>query len=262
MSDSRRGRCWNAILTCALVLVGYAHAQADAIALSGISAALTVTPATGAVQFDPTAFEAFATAKAQNSLGELDDRFDLQIGAPATIDATVLWAKAHGDVSNLFSRANSSVTLPGSVPAAASSAGQGQWFNTFTLTGGTGQAPVMLSLEVNGLLHLLTDSVGTLAATEIILNLLLDGETIGFSHVLQSIGPNEAFSDSFSATLTASRDLNFNTAEPYSLLLRVDSESRAVNAVPEPAMLTLLAVGLGAGLRRLVKSGSARREMQ
>jgi hypothetical protein len=218
--------------------------------MSAISTAVTVTSAVGAVEFEPAGFEAFATATAQNSLGEVDNRFDLQIGVPALIDATVLWADAHGDVSDLSGHATSGVALPGTVPSAASSAGQGLWSNTFTLTGGAGQTAVLFSIDVSGLLHLTTDSDGILAATEVILNLLLNGETIVFSHRLRSIGPADAFTQVFSETLVASRDLSFDAAGPYSLLLRVDSESRAINAIPEPSTLMLCLVACGAGLRR------------
>jgi hypothetical protein len=202
-------------------------------------------PASGAISFDPL-FTTQAFAQAQNSLGQLDAQFDAQVGAPSKADAAVIWADGHGVSGAAEWFASSNVNLPGDDPKSASSLGQGLWFDTFTITGGTGPVSVNFSVDLSGLLKLATDFAGR-AQTEVIFNLLLDGDTVLFQDRLRSVGPNSFLLEPFALTLTTMQALQFDT--PYSLLLRVDSESTALNEVPEPATVSLLGLGIGAAVR-------------
>src|SRR5713226_3678636 len=68
------------------------QARATGLALSDITASdLIVTPAAGSIAFDST-FLAQAFAQAQNSLGQLDSRFDVGVGTPAMANASVTGA--------------------------------------------------------------------------------------------------------------------------------------------------------------------------
>jgi hypothetical protein len=249
VNNGRSGGLLAVVVAGVIVLAASHPAQATAIATSDITAFnLTLAPDSGAIAFD--VFIADAFAQAQNSLGELDQQFDSQFGAPAAATALVTWATADALTGEVDWSANTDVSLPGTGPNAASSVGQAIWSNTFTVTGGTGSVDVEFSADLNGLLSLMTDAGGQLAETQTIFTLLLDGEIALFDNRLRSIGASDSVNEPFAVTLSASRALVFDT--PYSLILRVDSESRGINAVPvpEPATLTLFCLGAGlAGAR-------------
>jgi hypothetical protein len=236
------------VLAGGFLLFDCQRAQATAISFSDITVSnLQVAPASGSIVFD--VFTTYAFAQAQNSLGELNASFDAQSGLPAQADTFVTWADAHAFAGGTQWSASSNVNLSGGSNFARS-AGQGLWSNMFMITGGTGTVTVNVSADVSGQLSLLTDAAGQVAQTETIFNLLLDGFPILFLDQLQSIGPNDSFYSLFANTLTNSVDLQFDT--PYSLLLRVDSESETINAapIPEPSTVTMVGLGLGAVLAR------------
>src|SRR6266849_5882248 len=117
-------------------LVDCRPAQATGLALSDISASnLSVTPAAGSIAFDST-FIAQAFAQAQNSLGQLDSRFDGGVGMTAMANASVTGANGHGMAGASQWNAGSDVNLSG-VSGQAASQGQGLWSTTFTITGGS-----------------------------------------------------------------------------------------------------------------------------
>jgi hypothetical protein len=103
-----------------------------------------------------------------------------------------------------------------------------------------------------------TDGVGLLSQAEVTFNLNLDGDPALFYDALLSTGPNGLKSQALLFTLSNVLTLNYDT--PYSLVLRVDSESNGHTALPEPSTFALFAFGIGAiGLRRrraLVRSDS------
>lgn len=234
-------------------------AQATAIAMSNIAAVnLSITSAQGTIAFDP--FTLFAFAQAQNSLGELDAQFDADPSNPAIANALVTWADGHATIGAAAWAASSNVNIPGSTQGAANSQGQGSLSRGFTIacagpSCGSG-TQVNFSVDLSGQLDVMTDFYGQLATTETIFNLDLDGTPLLFDNRLLSIGPNDAQSQAFAFTLSSSQTLLFDT--PYSFLLRVDSESQAINT-PEPASVTLLCLGLAMALRfrrgRVVAAG-------
>jgi hypothetical protein len=251
----KRSRVAFGLVLVAFVLYACPRVQASSLALSSITATdlritLASAPASGQTALD--VFTTLAFAQAQNSLGELDQAFDTQVGVPANADALVTWAEGHatsGDGSVVPWKASSLVNLPGSGNEAAS-LGQGTWIDSFVITGGVGAVSVNFAVDLSGLLQLATDSSGLLAETETIFTLLLEGDTVLSDDRPRSIGPNATLLEPFSLTLTGSRDLMFNTS--YSLLLRVDSESHAINAaVPEPSTITLLGLGVAWCCRRM-----------
>ena len=240
----RSGRIFGFVLVGGLWLFDCQPAQATAIAFSDITAVnLSLTPAAGTVNFDPFSVSAFA--QALNSLGELDAQSDGSPSNPALVNAMVTWADGHASASGVQWLASSNVSIPGATEGAASSEGQGLWFTTFTVTGGTGSVQVDFSADVSGQLNVLTDANGVSARTETIFNLNVDGDPVLFQDRILDIGPNDAQTQLFADGLSGSMSLDYDT--PYFLLLRVDSESFAVNA-PEPSTITLLGLGLGAAV--------------
>ena len=239
---SRIGRILVFIIVGCGFISNCAQAQATAIAFSNLSATnLQVSPASGAVVFTDT-FTAEAFAQGQNSLGELVNQFDT--GPLARADAGVTWANGYGSADGPGLRENGSTTvnLPGSGNTAASSTGQGTLSNTFMITGGSGLVLVGFAMDLSGLLGVTTDPLGQLAQTEINFNLQVDGNPLLFEHRQLSGGPNSSLGQTVAETVTGSSLLQFNT--PYFLLLQVDSESNAINVVPEPATGILLFIGV------------------
>ena len=217
--------------------------HATAIANSAISFSnLQIAPSTGTILFlDDWSAEAFA--QAQNSLGELNNQFDSSIGGAAAANATVTFATSADNASatNLTGSASSSVNIPATITAQASSVGRGTLFNLFVITGGSGDVDVNFSVDLTGSLDLLTDAFGQLAQTETIFDLELDGNPILFRDDILSIGPNAFASMPFSQKLSDTRTLQFDTF--YFILAQADSESQAIN-IPEPSTVTLMLAGL------------------
>ena len=173
------------LLSTAIGILIPGNVPATAIANSTISFSnLQITPDSGTVVFfDLWTAETFA--QAQNSFGELDQQFDSSAGGSALANATVTFAAGHGDVSaaNLTGTASSSVSIPGTTTAAASSQGQGTLFNWFPITGGTGDVQVSFSVDLTGSLNVFTHAFGQLAETETIFSLELDGTRFFFATI-------------------------------------------------------------------------------
>jgi hypothetical protein len=234
------------MFAAASLLLDCSNARADAIALSDISAShlLIADRGAGIVTFDPL-FQTLALAHAQNSLGELDDESDFEIGIPAATAAAVTWANGSSSSSDTAWKANSNAKILG-VDGAANSFGQALWFTTFEIDCPTciGSTTVDLSIGLSGDLEVQTDPAGLLARTETIFNLLINGDTALFRDDLLTIGSNDHKVLAFGTTLTRTLTLTYGT--PYDLVLRADSESEVINAAaPEPASATLLLLGLG-----------------
>jgi hypothetical protein len=224
---------------------------ATAIANSALAfSSLQITPGSGTLQLNnPWALIAFSEAR--NSLGELDQDFALGSSpGSVSVDSMVTWAEGHGTASapndppdlNVTGAAASSVNIPGNITGAAESLGRGTLINDFMITGGTGPVNVDFSVNLAGLLRVLTDEFGVLAETEVIYGLELDGEKLLFFNDRLSIGSSLAITRPVNQSLAATKTLAFDT--PYSLFLEIDSESRALN-IPEPPTLALLLTSLG-----------------
>ncbi len=254
----RRGRSLAFSLVALVWLWTSPPAHASAIAFSDVLASdLTITATNGTLVFSPYAATAFALA--QNSLGEVDAQFDGPAAAAAAI-ATVTWANAQGTSGAAQWSAQSSVNIPGGFDAAAASQAQGLWASDFVINCSTTcgrSTQVTFSALLSGLLFVQTDSTGLSATTETIFNLNLDGNPVLFHDALLSIGPNDLQSQAFATVLASTLTLDYDT--PYSLLLRVDSESSGLTTVPEPSTLTLVALGIAAvrARRRRTRFGPA-----
>ena len=248
------------LLVLSLVLPSGTYATAIATSTLSFSN-LRISPAAGSFAFvdldgngapDPWTLEAFADAR--NSLGESATMNPMQPGpGTAKADAIVTFADGHGMASalasppalNVTGSASSNINLPGCDVSWASSTGRGRLSNTFMLTGGTGAVAVQFGADLTGGLQVMTDACGVLAETEVFFSLEVDGDPTLFPDPipLLSIGPSDSDTLSVSQSLSKTLTLQFDT--PYFLLLEVDSESRGVNAVPEPSTLVLLLTGLG-----------------
>lgn len=231
-------------------------AWATAIANSALAFSnLQISPVSGTLLFP---WELSTFSEARNSLGELDQDFAADSSPSAvSVDSTVTWADGHGEASaangppdlDVTGAAGSSVNIPGSITGEAESLGRGTLVNAFMITGGAGAVEVDFSVDlVDVLLHVLTDQNGVFAETEVIFNLQLDGEPLLFFNDMLSVGPNSDITSTLNQHLTATKTLAFDV--PYSLILEIDSESRAFN-IPEPSTPVLLLTGIGllAGFR-------------
>jgi hypothetical protein len=241
-------RFWSLGFLLAIFLISAAspHANATAVANSLITLqSLTITPASGSIMLSPTA-QSFA--QAQNSLGELVSNSDS--GATANSTAAVTWANGSGSADSILRAASASanVSIP-NITAAANSVGRGTLFDTaFSITGATGPVSVQFSATFPYAQFLMTDIYGVQATSEVVLNLSIDGSAVLFFDSPLVIGPSTTLVNSGSPTLTNSMTLT--AGQTYDLYLEIDSESSGINAVPEPATLSLL---LGGALIPLVR---------
>jgi hypothetical protein len=214
-------------------------ATATAIANSSIQLqSLTITPASGSIMFSPTA-QSFA--QAQNSLGELVA--NSASGVTASSSAAVTWADASGSADSISQTASTSanVSIP-NVTGAASSVGRGALFDlAFSVTGTSGPVSVQFSATLPYAQSLMTDVYGVQAASEVIFDLTVDGNTVLFFDSPLSIGPSSSLATSGSPTLTNSMTLT--AGQTYDLYLEIDSESSGINTTPEPATFSLLLGG-------------------
>ena len=223
------------LIAISLFFLHAPHVWAAAQATSDLRfLSLQITPTAGAISFAGP-WDVSAFAQGANSLAELDVDFQSNPGGPIAANAAVTYANAHGDANglSLTGNAESNVFIPGTIEAFAASAGRGTLSNSFMITGGVGDVSVTFSLGMSGVLQALTDAFGLQAETELIVNMQLDGDPVLFYTDLLSIGPNSSAMRPVSQTLTEIRTLHFNT--PYFLLAEADSESRGINAIPEPS---------------------------
>jgi len=222
---------------------------------------LVVTPSSGTFQLiSPFATGAFA--QAQDSLGglvqqliNLDD-----VDAAATANTTLASASGNASASFVTLGSFSGVNIVG-ITASASSVGQGALGPAFGVgqglfqisdPGNPGQNEVSVTfsatLDINQLLQTDNNGAGT---SEVIFSLLLPDfpdtalPLLFFDNPLCagiSIGcstPSPA-SLAFTSTPTLTESISLKTNTQYTLIAQVDSESRGLNVVPEPASLIML----------------------
>ncbi len=225
-----------ALLACVSLLACLSNvARADVLATADLSFSnLRVSAASGTVQF-LDAWSSAASARAQNSLGELDSETTSNTGAPSTAAAMVTHASASGTaaVSPLSGSASSSIHIPGAVNAAAMSTGTGTLLNRLEITGGSGPVAVTFSADISGQQEMQTDPYGLLALTEVLFNLQVAGNAVLFYDTLDSVGPNSFLLTPFTLTLSSTISLDFDT--PYSLNVEAEATSRGIDSIPEPS---------------------------
>jgi hypothetical protein len=224
--------------------------------MSNITASdLTISATSGTIVVDT--FTTFVFAQAQNSLGELNAQFDTAVDAGVLTGAIATWADAQALSGDTLWLASSNASMPPMTVGFANSTGIGQLELTFSIACADppcdSETNVDFSAFIEESLNLLTDTSGETAESQTIFNLLLNGDTLLFRNSLLSIGPGSSDALANALLLMTSRTLLYGT--PYTLLLRVDSESLAVN-VPEPALLTLLGLGGLAAAMRTRRAGT------
>jgi len=244
-------------LAC-LVLASPRRVEADASASASLMFSnLTVAPSAGTVVYaGPWTAESFA--QAQNSLGELSQQYVSTNGTTATADAGATYATGHGDASplTLGGTASSSSLIPGSNTLQAISEGQPDVYNTFMITGGTGAVNVAFSVDLSGLLSVMTDSYGANAQAETIFNLTLDGNSTLFNDTLLSVGPNSTQAMPVAVSLSNTIALQFGTS--YVVFAQPDAETTALT-VPEPSTFALILAGCSVLAAAARKTGRKKR---
>lgn len=198
---------------------------------------------------------ALTFAEASNSVGEREQDFERSVGGNARAEAAVTFAAAVGLASGLnrTGSGNSAARIPVCEPFQASSVGRGSIVNSFIVTGGIGAVTVEFAADVVGIQRLRTDHCGLLAESEIIVALLVDGETVLFEQSMISIGPNDAADLTLFKRLSATVPLEFNTS--YGVFVGADAESRSITTVPEPFTPVLVLVAFGSWVAR-VRAGN------
>jgi hypothetical protein len=217
--------------------------HATAIATGSVSVTnLTISPSSGTVSFGmPWTAQSFA--QAQNSLCGCDSQFNSSVGGTAQADAMVMFAQGHAltDAAALTLSASDAVNISGAGVMAANAVGQSTLFNTtFSITGGTGSVNVTFSAMLDMAQFLFTDPSGVFAMDQTSFQLSLDGQTVLFSNLANSIGSNSSLSDSFSGTLSDTMTLNFN--QDYTLTGFAEDDPSGYDT-PEPPAGSLLLVG-------------------
>lgn len=234
-----------------LFFSAFQSTYADALSISTLNFSnLQITPTTGSVQFAGS-WEATAFAEARNSLGEVLLSFDSSSGGVAHADASVTFANGHGlaDASGVIIGCATGVNIAGCLPREASSVGRGSLFNTFMITGGTGTVDVNISAMLDGMQHVLTDSCGELAESEVIFSMDITDSlgnvvfSLSFNSLLR-IGRSAEMQSLISQALMNTAQLQFDT--PYTIFIETDAESRGITSpIPEPATMVLMLSGLG-----------------
>lgn len=229
------------LVIVSLVLAPALHATA--IATGSISVTnLTITLSSGTVTYgSPWTAQSFA--QAQNSLCGCDSQFNSSVGGTAQADAMVAFAQAHAltDAAGLTLSASDAVNISGAGVMAANAIGQSTLFNTtFSITGGSGSVDVTFSALLNMAQFLFTDPNGVFAMDETSFQLSLDGQTVLFMDLANSIGSNSSLSDSFSGTLTDTVTLNFN--QDHTLTGFAEDDPSSYNT-PEPPAGSMMLLG-------------------
>ena len=248
---------WLLVLAC-LVLSWPRRVEADADASCSLTFSnLTIAPSAGTVVYD-SSWTAESFVQAQNSLGELDQQYVSTNEATATADASATYATGHGDASplTLAGTASSSAIIPGSASQQAISEGQPDVYNSFTITGGTGTVNVAFSVDLSGMLNVMTDSYGANAVAETIFNLTLNGNSTLFSDTLLSVGPNSTNTLPVAVSLTNTVALQYGT--DYFVFAQPDAETTAVT-IPEPSTFVLILAGCSVLAGATRKAGRKKR---
>jgi hypothetical protein len=217
--------------------------HATAIATGSISVTnLTITPSSGTVTYGML-WTAQSFAQAQNSLCGCDSQFSSSVGGTAQADAMVMFGQGHAltDAASLTLSAADAVNISGAGVMAANAVGQSTLFNTtFSITGGTGPVDVTFSAMLDMSQFLFTDFAGVFANNQTSFQLSIDGQSVLFMNLANSIGSNSSLSDSFSGALSDTMTLNFN--QDYTLTGFAEDDPSGFDT-PEPPAGSLLLMG-------------------
>lgn len=200
---------------------------------------LQITSSSGTVQLT---VNASAFGAVMDSLGGFDFGIDPGPVTASASAATTLatWAGA-ADSNALTASSSSSVQIPGTLNASASTVNGGTYGDlqgTLEIVGTTDpSATVTFLAALSGGQTLVTDAYGIFASSEVIFNFVLNGTTneLSLDTPLQ-IGPSASLSNPIGTTLTNSDTLLTNT--PYTFDAQVDAESKGINT-PEPSLVWL-----------------------
>jgi hypothetical protein len=186
---------------------------------------------------NPWTAEAFD--QAQNSLGDNQMQFNTSLGGVAQSSASVQFASAQStaDAMNMLLMASAGVNIPSGLNAASSTSRADIFNSTLMITGGSGPVDVTFGAMLNSLQTLMNDASGSLATSEIIFSLEINGNVVLFLDSPTQIGPSSSLVLPISQELTNSMMLNYN--QDYTIRLEADAESSGQN-VPEPSTLALL----------------------
>jgi hypothetical protein len=222
---------------------------------------VTITPASGTLEFLGPPWTARAFAHADNSLGESRDASAMQQGGIALAAVHVTYADGAGgaNANNLLGFGKTTVDIPVCEDVFANAIGRGSIFNSFILTGGTGAVDVTFEADIFGELHVLTGPCGVEAITETIFTFDLFGRDsagqvistpiLARTDRLAIFGPNQR-DDRIIPRIRLTKTLRLlfttNLTSPiiYDVNIEADSESRG-RTVPEPSSAAAIVLGLG-----------------
>lgn len=217
-------------------------ANADAISITSVTFSnLLITPATGTVQFTPTA--ASAVALATNSFGQTAPVMSSTLPI-AQASTAVNFASSSGVANTtIFSATTNSLVALTGCTCEASSAGQANLAATFVITGGTGNVSVNIAALFTTMQSVTTDLFGTFSNSQAITTLSIDGVPIFDVTNIINIGRN--LSDQASAIHQISEAVTLAFNVPHTISIHIHAGSLAGSDVPEPATAVLLVSGLG-----------------
>ena len=225
-----------------IFLCGHNQAQALVIAHSEAHISNFQVSAAGTVNwgFDP--WSAYASAYAFDSIS--GNAWDENWNSEVSASASTTYASAAGQASGSFLTADSQadINIPNGVVAQADADGYGDLWNTFYVTGGTGDVDVAFSLDFSAWLYGEADELGYFESDYIVGMYLTDWVSDWYLDSFDEIsGTNITISNSYGDTLSDTITLQYNV--DYDIILYADSEVYGHN-VPEPATLLLFGSGL------------------
>jgi RHS repeat-associated protein len=236
--------------------------RANVLVVSQLSLSqFTISPSAGSIQFvspeiSPpgcvlSSFCATAFAQAQDSLGGLQQQFNVGDNSSASASALTLLANANAAASAplQIGSVSDGVTI-GNLTASASSTAQATLYATFEVIGTSNPVTLSFNAMLDGQQTLSTDSDGVFANSEVIFSAQLDnGDIPVFFDSPLSIGPSASVVNPITTTLTG----NSSMIQPdtnVSIVVQLDAESSGLNIVsaPEPSTWLAVLVALGAGV--------------
>jgi PEP-CTERM putative exosortase interaction domain len=217
-------------------------AYADAFSITSVTFGnLQITPASGTVQFTPTASSAVALAT--NNLPQtapvMSNAFPI---AQASTAVTFASSSGVANATTFSANTNSQLTITGCT-CQASSAGQANLSGTFVITGGEGNVNVNIAALFTTIQSITTDLNGSFSQSQAITTLTLDGVALFDVTTILNIGRNASDQQSAINQISQAVSLQFNV--PHTISIHIHAGSLAGNEVPEPATAVLLFSGLG-----------------